>query len=372
MQATREDPSAREEGVAIAARQKSRPFGSGFSRILVFLALLFALTVAFAAWTLAPARFGASERIVIVVPPGASIRQVAEELASRGLLRSPLAFRGLARLVGASIRAGEYEFTAGMGASAMLDKLMRGAVVVHPFTIPEGFTVRQIGDLLAEKGFIDRARWDQLVYDGSGVFNDYTFLPAQAPAPGSGAPKGFRVSRLEGFLFPDTYQYIRGMSEEQIIRMMLDRFRAQFTAEMERQAEARGLTVQQVVTLASVVEREAQVDAERPLIAGVFMNRLRRGMKLESCATVNFLLQRPRDILLLKDLELDSPYNTYRNPGLPPGPIANPGLASLKAALAPADTDYLYFVSKFDGTHAFAKTFAEHQKNVALYESGRQ
>lgn len=349
-----------------------RPSRPGISRILTALVLLIALAGACVAWTLAPVRVGAIEKIVVEVPPGASIRQVADELAGRGLIRSPLAFRALARLEGASIKVGEYEFTAGMSASVILGKLMRGDVVVHPFTIPEGFTVRQIGGLLASKGFIDRTRWDQLVYDDSAVFNDYAFLPAKAPSPGPGAPKGFRVSRLEGFLFPDTYQYVRGMTEEQIIRMMLERFRAQFTPEMQRQAEARGLTVQQAVTLASLVEREAQVDAERPLIAGVFMNRLRLGMKLESCATVNFLLERPRDILSLKDLELDSPYNTYRNAGLPPGPIANPGLASLKAALAPADTDYLYFVSKFDGTHAFAKTFAEHQKNVALYESGHK
>lgn len=349
-----------------AARARSR----AFSRVFIVVVLLVVIAGAAAAWYISPVRAGAAEAIIVDVAPGASIHQVATDLASHGLIRGTLAFRVLARLKGGSIKVGEYEMTAGMSASAILGKLVRGDVVTHPFTIPEGYTVRQIGDLLASKGFIDRARWDHLVYDGSSVFNDYTFLPAKASTPGKGAPSGFRVSRLEGFLFPDTYQYVQGMTEEQIIRMMLDQFRAEFTPEMEQLANASGKTVQQIVTLASIVEREAQVDAERPIIAGVFTNRLRIGMNLGSCATVNFLLERPRDILSLKDLEIDSPYNTYRNAGLPPGPIANPGLASLQAALAPASTDYLYFVSKFDGTHAFAKTLAEHQRNVALYESG--
>ncbi|MGE5559844.1 MAG: endolytic transglycosylase MltG [Chloroflexota bacterium] len=354
------------------ANGSMRSVRSGVAGVLIALLILAAGTAAVAFWAVSPVHAGAADKVTIDVKPGASVRQVADDLARHGLIRGTLPFRILARLRGASVKVGEYELTAGMSASAILGKLVRGEVITYPFTIPEGYTIRQIGDLLASKGFVERAEWDRLVYDDSATFDDYAFLPAKAPSPGKGAPKGFRVSRLEGFLFPDTYQYARGMTAEQIIRMLLNQFKAKFTAEMQQQAAARGMSIQQVVTLASIVEREAQVDAERPIIAGVFANRLRIGMRLESCATVNFLLERPRDILSLKDLETDSPYNTYRNGGLPPGPIANPGLASLQAALAPADTDYLFFASKFDGTHAFAKTLAEHNRNVAMFETWRK
>lgn len=337
---------------------------------LTVLAALVIVAVAAATgwwWFTAPAKPGATEPVVFSVVPGTSVHKVADDLAAKGLIKNDYAFRILARLRSATVQVGEYELTAGMSSGAILAKLASGDVVSYPYTIPEGYTVRQIGALLADKGYVDRARWDKLVYDPTTAFDSYTFLPAKAPSPGSGAPKGFRVSRLEGFLFPETYQYVRGMTEEQLIRQMLDRFNAVFTPAMQQQATATGRTVLDIVKLASLVEREAKVDEERAIVAGVFSNRLRIGMRLESCASINYLLERPRDVLLLTDLEISSPFNTYRNVGLPPGPIANPGQKAIEAALTPAATDYFYFFAKGDGTHAFAKTFAEHQKNIRTF-----
>lgn len=342
------------------------------SIIIAVAAIVVIIAMLAIVWGLvAPVRRGSTESVIITVPPGTSVQRVAGDLKVKGLIRSDFAFRVLARLRGATVQVGEYDLNAGLSSTAILHKLVSGDVINYSFTIPEGYTVRQIGALLEQKGYINRERWDALVYGQTDAFVAYDFLPAKAPSPGPGAPKGFRVSRLEGFLFPDTYQFVRGMTEEQLLKQMLDRFAALFTPAMVEQAKAGGHSVLDIVKLASVVEREAQVDAERPIIAGVFTNRLRIGMRLESCATINYLLERPRDILLLTDLEINSPYNTYRNLGLPPGPIANPGLKSLAAALQPATTEYLYFVSKFDGTHAFAKTFAEHQQNIRTYASGK-
>jgi UPF0755 protein len=340
--------------------------------IIVVVAVVLIIAALAVVWGLvAPVRRGSTESVIITVPPGTSVQRVAGDLKAKGLIRSDLAFRLLARLRGATVQVGEYDLNAGLSSAAILRKLASGDVINYSFTVPEGYTVRQIGALLEQKGYINRERWDALVYGQTDAFAAYDFLPAKAPSPGPGAPKGFRVSRLEGFLFPDTYQFVRGMTEEQLLKQMLDRFTALFTPAMVEQAKASGRSVLDVVKLASIVEREAQVDAERPVIAGVFTNRLRIGMSLGSCATVNYLLERPRDILLLTDLEINSPYNTYRNLGLPPGPIANPGIKSLEAALQPGTTEYLYFVSKFDGTHAFAKTLAEHEANSRKYASGK-
>lgn len=173
--------------------------------------------------------------------------------------------------------------------------------------------------------------------------------------------------RLEGYLFPDTYKVTATTTEREIIDMMLARFAREATPEFRQKAQKLGLTLHQAVILASIVEREAKVDKERPKVAAVFLNRMKKGWKLESCATVQYALGQPKARLLNKDLQIDSPYNTYKYSGLPPTPIASPGRASLQAAVNPANVDYLFFVVSQDGRHVFSRTLAEHNRAKAKY-----
>jgi len=228
-------------------------------------------------------------------------------------------------------------------------------VLFHRVTIPEGYTVTQIEEILAEKGIVDRTRFREALKS-----EDFS-LPYLSPAPRD--PR-----HLEGFLFPATYEFPAGLAEKEIIGLMLQRFDAVLTPELQRRSQAMGLSVREVVTLASLVEREARLDEERPIIAAVFLNRLRRGMRLESCATIQYILGKQKEKLTYRDLQIPSPYNTYLHDGLPPGPIANPGLASIKAVLYPAEVDYLYFVARGDGSHYFSRTLGEHQTAARRYQ----
>lgn len=294
---------------------------------------------------------------VVEVPRGASTADIAALLQREGLVRSATLFRLYAYFKGldSRLQSGEYQLSPAMTAQEILSRLARGRVVEHPFTVPEGFTVEQVAALLENHGLGSRQRFLEIAR--SGDFRP-EFVPPDLPLR----------EPLEGYLFPDTYLLTRGTAEEEIIRMMHDRFLAVFTDELRRRARELGLTVHEVVTLASIIEKEAAVDSERPLISAVFHNRRRLGMRLDADPTVKYVMARPPRNLSLQDLEVDSPYNTYKYAGLPPGPIANPGEAALRAALYPADVDYLYFVAKNDGTHIFSRTLREHLAAKRRYQ----
>lgn len=298
--------------------------------------------------------------VTVYVAPGSSTAQVAQALRENGVVRSPLAFRALARLTRADgrLQSGEYEFEPGMFAWDVIASLTTGRVIYYSVTVREGLTVEQIASLIEERGFGQR---DEIL----ALCRDASLLPVAVPADAGGRVR----YALEGYLFPDTYYVRRGMSGKEIVQMMLKRFSAVFTRDLTDRAARAGMRPHEVATLASIVEREAQASEERAVIAGVYLNRLRIGMKLDADPTVAYALgEEPGYAPLLRDLEVDSPYNTYTNAGLPPGPIGNFGAASLEAVLAPAKVDYLYFVAKNDGTHAFARTLAEHNRNVAIYQ----
>lgn len=300
-----------------------------------------------------------------VVRPGESGAEIAANLERAGLVRSAWSFRLVARLRGAQgdLRAGEYELRPNMASGEIVEILRSGSD--NRFTVLEGWRLAEIADALERRGLAKRDEF--LALARSGDFEG-EFLRSRPPG-----------ASLEGYLFPDTQEILPGTPTREIVQLMLDNFGRRFTTEMRDVAAQRGLTVHQVVTLASVVEREAAVADERPLIAGVLFNRMRRGMKLQIDATVQYAAAGVEPSyspagywkkgLTQADLAVDSPYNTYRYAGLPPGPIANPGLASIRAVLEPAETDYLYFVAKPDGSHAFARTLKEHNENVARYQS---
>lgn len=292
----------------------------------------------------------------VKIEKGASLHQAAELLQKKGLIRSAHFFVWYARWHGKEkgIKAGSYRISSAWKVSEILDVLTEGKVISYHVTIPEGYTTEQIARLLASKGIVSES--DFMAAVSSAEFN-YPFL--------KGIPSGPR--RLEGYLFPATYEFQAGVSGREVVEQMLKAFQKAFSPELQRKAAQMGLTVRDVVILASIVEREAKLDRERPLVAAVFLNRLKHGMRLESCATVQYVLGKQKERLTYDDLRISSPYNTYLHSGLPPGPIANPGLASIRAVLYPAKVDYLYFVARGDGSHVFSFTLREHEMAARRY-----
>ena len=302
---------------------------------------------------LRPAASAPVEPTLFVVPEGATLRRVARGLEDAGLVRRALAFEALARWQGAEneLRSGEYELRASDPPAAILDALRSGRVKMWEVAIPEGLTAVEIAARVEEAGLASRA-------DFLAVVND----------PASPARYGVEGPGLEGYLFPETYHLAKGLSAEEVVSALLAQFHEVWST-CEGPVRARGLSMRQAVTLASLVEKETGSPQERPLIAGVFLNRLRLGMRLETDPSVIYGIPNFDGNLTRAHLEDESnPYNTYRIPALPPGPIANPGAEALRAVAQPAATDSLYVVSRNDGTHAFSRTYAEHVGNVRRYQ----
>ncbi len=302
---------------------------------------------------LGPAYLEAEEEQLFIIERGTIPSQIALDLKEQGLIKNKKVFLLYARLTGKlnKFKAGQYLLTPSLNIPEITDKLVEGKVATTNFTIPEGYTLRQIAEVLANKGIAEEEEFWQAAKEEN---FDYPFL--------QGLPKN--ELRLEGFLFPDTYTIPKGMEVEKILDIMLKRFNEVYE---NLPANKGSLSIQEAVTLASIVEGEAVVDEERPIIASVFYNRLKIKMRLQSDATVQYAFKERKKRVLLKDLEIESAYNTYQNSGLPPGPIGSPGEASLRAVMEPAETDYLYFVATKDGSgeHLFAKTLTEHNRNKA-------
>ncbi len=291
--------------------------------------------------------------VLVEVPEGATLAQTAVLLEEEGLLRVPVAFTWVARLLGKdrSIRAGEYRLQSSMSPREILQRLARGEVVLHTVTIPEGLTVRQIADLLAARGLASR----EGILEAS---RETALIRAL----------GVEEDSLEGYLFPDTYSFAMGLSPEEILKTMAQRFNAVYGPDLRARQDERGMGLHEVVTLASIVEKETGSREEKPLVASVLFNRLRKGIPLQCDPTVIYGIRDFDGNLTREHLQTPGPYNTYLNKGLPPGPICNPGLDSLRAALYPADTSYLYFVSRNDGTHEFSPTLEQHNRAVEKYQ----
>lgn len=322
-------------------------------KTLILLGLLFFAYKISENYYLNPINVSEKSSIKIVILENTSALKIGEILVKAGLIRNQYIFKYYLRYHNADLKlhAGSYDFSPSMSLPEISLALQKGEKERLIFTIPEGYTVKQIARLLDDKKFVNYDRFLDLSMHKKFQFQFLSYNPNQK-----------LNNPLEGYLFPDTYYIPRDFGEEKIIGMMLNRFDEVFDITMRNQAKKLSLSIPEVVTMASLVEREAKATNERSLIAGVFTNRINKKMRLESCASVQYLFDKPRPVLLYEDLKIVSPYNTYRNYGLPPGPIANPGKASLMAALFPKKTDYLFFVAKNDGTHFFSKTLAEHNK----------
>lgn len=304
-----------------------------------------------------PYRGYTAPEIFVDIPSGSGPGRIGERLVAAGVVRDTLTFRAGLMLSGRAraLKAGEYRFDSPMHALDVIDKIARGDVYTRLLTFREGLTIVDMAQVFEEKGFGTAA----------------AFLEAAANAKLI-ADLDPQARDLEGYLFPETYSLPRDTPATEVVSQMVRGFRNALTADMVASAKAGGLTLRQFVALASLVEKETGTPAERPIVAAVYRNRARIGMPMQADPTVIYALQKAGKYngnLTREHLrEFDSPYNTYMYPGLPPGPIASPGKASLAAAANPADVDYLYFVSKNDGSHVFASTLAEHNKNVFTWQ----
>jgi UPF0755 protein len=353
-QARRKPQPRKKKGTARRARQILLGLA-----VLAVLAAVPAALVAHSWWKLNRRFQGypGTER-VITVEHGQGVAQILALLEHEGVIADAKLARSYLVYVlkDPALQAGEYRFEGPLSTPEVLEKLIKGQVVTEKVTVIEGRTLEETAEILANAGFGNERR-----------------LLALLRSPELIADLDPEAQDLEGYLYPETYNFARGTAEHQIVETLVRTFRGRFERDvlplLLKRQDAR--TLRQVVTLASIVEKEAQVGSERPLIAAVYANRLEQGIGLMADPTVIYALKRLgkwNGNLRRDDLRLDSPYNTYRYAGLPPGPIASPGLASLKAAAEPADVTYLYFVSRNDGTHAFADTLDEHNDNVEQWQ----
>lgn len=292
----------------------------------------------------------------VYIKSGTTFDLITEQLEETKIVRSKTQFKLVGYIFGytSKIKAGKYQIPLGLSNYDIFQILVQGKVALTPVTIPEGKTYKYIASLLQEELEIDSSYFVQLVSDS--LFANSL---------------GIDASSLEGYLYPDTYYLTDGLSEKQIIRTLVNQFKKNFPDTIRDRDPELNLTRHQIVILASLIEGEAILDSERSIISALYRNRLKKGILLQSCPTIQYLLPKPRR-LLNRDLEIDSPYNTYRYSGLPPGPINNPGVKSLMAAAEPEDVDYLYMVARGDGGHTFSKTFSGHLNAKKIFDVYRR
>ena len=328
--------------------------------LLLVLALLVVGGMLYTVQLLAPVTGNKdAPRVLVTIPPGRNAHQIGEILARKHLVRSPLSFVFASRMDGLSgkMHAGRYELSPAMPPRQIAAQMALGETAQKTVTVPEGYTVYQIARRLAEHHLVDENQFLALAQTGGRSFRVGGWTP----------PDG----NLEGYLFPDTYTVPKGATPRDIIQIMLENFARRVVTPHEKEGDGFRDGLPAIVTLASLVEREAEVEADRPLIAAVYRNRLKAGMRLQCDATVQYALPEHKTRLFYADLRVDSPYNTYRHAGLPPTPIANPGLASIEAALNPAPVGYLYYVAGPGGRHVFSRTLAQHERAVAQARAAR-
>ena len=347
-------PSQETDSPEITLQTKKRRVGSF---LLIFASSV--ILTAFIAYRYLEADFNrpadpqAQESKLIHIRPGMTFSQILALLDNSSLIRNPKVFYIQARLRGGakSIHAGVYALKASMSPREIYRHLSEGRIAQRTFTIPEGFNVREIARTIQRAKLATEEEILRLSRDPS--FLETLQIPATS---------------LEGYLFPDTYHFPVDASARKILSFMVRTMRKKFSPLLQKQAKVMGLTIHQALTLASIIEKETSLSSERPLIAAVFINRLKRRMRLQSDPTVIYGLPHFDGNITKKDLQYDSPYNTYLHRGLPPGPIASPGLASIKSALNPADVKYLYFVATKNGGHRFSRTYREHRRAVNRYQ----
>jgi len=309
-------------------------------KLFFIFCLIFLMVILFFTAAYFPPEENSSIQKIVNIPSGSNAREIVLILEENNIIRkNNYIFRILIKLskLEERLKYGEYNLSPAMNMLQILDKLVKGEVILYRITIPEGYTYTQIAELLNKKEIIEKDSFIKLVKDGK--------------------------KSWEGYLFPDTYEIPKGYGSENMLKLLLLNFNQLVDKKLKDKAEEIGFSMDEIITLASIIEKEAKFSEEKRQISSVFHNRLKKDIKLQSCATIQYILEKPKEKLEESDLKIDSPYNTYLYKGLPPGPICNPGIDSIIAALEPAEEDYLYFVLGENGRHIFSKTYQEHLKN---------
>ena len=301
--------------------------------------------------------------IVVDIPMGSTVSSVADILKENNLIKNEVLFKLNFKMKNnaSHMKSGKYLLSQKLSNSDIIEKLVSGEIYRDGIkvTIPEGSTSNEIIALLVKNELGKKEDFEKLVSNPSEFYSDFEFLDQKD------------IKSLEGFLYPSTYYFDKDAKPKDIIKEMLSLFDKSYTDKLKKKQKERNMTLQEVVNLASIVEKEAVIDEDRPIIASVFYNRLEIGMPLQSDATLQYIFETRKKSITYNDLKIDSPYNTYIKKGLPPTPIANPSIKSIKAVLEPSDTDYLYFVASIDGGNVYSKTYEEHKKNVEQYRKDR-
>lgn len=301
--------------------------------------------------------------IVVQIPQGATIDTISDILYENKLIKNKVLFKISAKLSNKVqyFKAGKYLFNQTYSNKEIIDDIASGKIYNDgiKITIPEGSTYKEIVSILVNQNLGNKESYEQLILNPKEFYDKFEFLNEED------------INSLEGFLYPSTYYFDENTSEKEVLSTMLSQFDKVYTDKLKNRQKELNMTIQQVVNLASIVEKEAILDEDRAIIASVFYNRLKIGMPLQSDATIQYIFEERKQIVTYDDLEIDSPYNSYKNNGLPPTPIANPGIESIEATLYPEKTEYLYFVAKMDGGNNYSTNYEDHLKYVKEYKEER-
>ena len=330
---------------------------STFIILIVILAIVIMMFIGFINLD-KPMDPSSNESVSVVIPRGSATSDIANILEEKSVIDSAFKFKILSKIKGydGNFKSGEYSFNKSMKPSEIASVIIKGIDNKNTVTIPEGFSIYKIGKRLEEKGICTQSEFENELENGN---FDYSFLPNDISG----------IERYEGYLYPDTYSFSEHTTAHDIIKACLDNFEKKYNNEIKKLTKKSDKSLEEIMTVASIVEREAVKSDERPLVAGVIYNRLGRNMKLQMCSTVQYLLKEDKPVLSIADTEISSDYNTYIHEGLPPGPICNPGMASIKAAANPEKTKYIYFVvsSKLDGSMEYSSDYDKFLKDKEKY-----
>ena len=328
---------------------------------IILLVIIFMAT--FVITQIGPYNKNNKEDIVIDIPSGSTLNQIADILKENNLIKNKTLFKLYVRVSDNSskLKSGKYLFNQTYSNKEIIEDISSGKIYNDgiKITIPEGSTSKEIVSILVGQKLGNEESYEKLISNPKEFYNQFKFLKEED------------ITSLEGFLYPSTYYFDENASEKEVLSVMLSQFNKVYTDKLRDRQKELKMTIEQVVNLASIVEKEAVLDEDRPIIASVFYNRLKIGMPLQSDATIQYIFKERKKIVTYKDLEIDSPYNSYKNKGLPPTPIASPGIKSIEAALYPEKTEYLYFVAKMDGGNNYSTNYEDHLKYVKEYKDER-
>ena len=332
--------------------------------IIGAISIIFVLCISVFIFTqIGPYNKNNTKGIVVEIPQGSTTNTISDILYKNNLIKNKVMFKISVKLSNKAqqFKAGKYLFNQTYSNKQIINDLSLGKIYNDgiKITIPEGSTSREIVSILVDKKLGNEDSYEALISNPKEFYNDFKFLEEDD------------ITSLEGFLYPSTYYFDENSSEKEVLSTMLSQFNKVYTDKLRERQKELNMTTEQVVNLASIVEKEAILDKDRPIIASVFYNRLKIGMPLQSDATIQYIFKERKKIVTYKDLEIDSPYNSYKNKGLPPTPISSPGIESIKATLYPEKTDYLYFVAKMDGGNNYSKNYEDHLKYVKEYKDER-